>query len=310
MGRGFTPIEIYKTKFYQSERSSNRFLNLSEEQLIELSKKVYKMQEIMTSNLSYSMEKISSLDKYIRTLQYLTNPLICFDLKTYDERLAYLIMMTDPNLITFKEFLKIDLISAFDIAKVSDDEERNRLKIIRNQKISEYETSVREKIGFYDVKLLKYEEMFFKKFFNDKELITEVGCHNQKMIVARARLLENFNNISDYRYLELVRVSQMWLSFVKEEYNFKVATYSVINQYKLLGLTSLEEQLALFILLVDSNLDMLKIYEEESVMKNIEKRIIEQFGYFNKELLILEGKFHARFCPEKQISIWTKTKKR
>ena len=51
---------------------------------------------------------------------------------------------------------------------------------------------------------------------------------------------------------------------------------------------------------------MLKIYEEESRMKNVEDRITEQFGYFDVQLLILEKLFHSRFCPDKELSIWSK----
>ena len=54
---------------------------------------------------------------------------------------------------------------------------------------------------------------------------------------------------------------------------------------------------------------MLRIYEEESMMPKVEERTIEQFGFFNQGLLPLERKFHKRFCPEKKLSIWTKTKK-
>ena len=96
---------------------------------------------------------------------------------------------------------------------------------------------------------------------------------------------------------------------IPEKYDAKVASYSVTRQRKLLGLTSLAEQLAVFILLVDSNLDMLRIYEEESMMKYVEERITEQFGYYDKELLVLERKFHTRFCPDKELSIWSKIKK-
>ena len=67
--------------------------------------------------------------------------------------------------------------------------------------------------------------------------------------------------------------------------------------------------MALFILMVDSNLDMLRIYEEESMMPNIRQRITEEFGYFNMDLLALERKFHKRFCPDKKLSVWSKTKK-
>ena len=62
------------------------------------------------------------------------------------------------------------------------------------------------------------------------------------------------------------------------------------------------------ILLTDSNLDMLRIHEEESMMNITKERIIEQFGYFNTELLVLERKFHNRFCPDKELSIWSMTK--
>ena len=151
--------------------------------------------------------------------------------------------------------------------------------------------------------------MFFKRFFNEKELVTEVGCNNQDKLMVRAKLLKDFNNISNERYDELVSVAQTWLSLGPDKYNSKVAAYSVTNQTKLLGLTNRAEQLALFILLIDNELDMLRIYEEESMIKNVERRIVEEFGYFNKELLVLERKFHDRFCPDKNLSVWTKTKK-
>ena len=309
MAHVFIPTEQYRTKLYQRENNSKRFLELTEEQLSIISKKVHKKQEIMANTVPSNQKKISNLERYQKTLQYLTNPNTYLELRTFDERIAYLIMMTDPNLVTFKEYLKIDLISIVEIDKVEDEKERNRLKQIRNQTISTYKSTVIEKIGFFDVKLINYEDLFFKRFFNEKELITEVGNNNEDKLMIRAKLLKDFNSISDERYEELVEIAQNWLSLVPEEYNFKTATYSVTNQKKLLGLTTSSEQLALFILLIDSNLDILRIYEEESVMKNIEERVIEQFGYFNKELLVLERKFHDRFCPQKKVSAWSKTKK-
>lgn len=301
----FISTEPYRSKFYQKESSFKRFLELSEKQL----SAIYKMTETTPDTLLQQSESISNLLRYQKTLQYLTNPLIHIDLRTYDERIAYLIIMVDPNLITFKEFLKINLISKAEIAKVEDENERDYLTELRKQTISSYKTAVIEKIGFFDEKLLKYEELFFKKFFSEKELITEVGGNNHDNLMIKSKSLKDFSSISDERYKELVSTAQTWLSLVPEKYNIKVAAYSVTHQHKLLGLTSLAEQLALFILLIDSNLDMLRIFEEESMMKIIEERIIEQFGYYNKELLILERKFHNRFCPDKELSIWSKSKK-
>lgn len=309
MALSFTPIERYITRFYHREDSFNNFVELSEEQMSMLAKNVYKSIEAMSDILVQKSDRNSKLKLYQNTLQYLTAPLTYLNLKTFDERVAYLIMMTDPNLVTFKEFLKVDLISSTDIDKVEDEKERNVLNKTREQAISTYKSIVREKIGFFDVKLLKYEELFFKRFFNEKELVTEVGSNNQDSLMIKAKLLNNFNSISDDRYEELVSVAQTWLSLVPERYNSKVASYSVMKQKKLLGLTNLTEQLALFVLLVDSNLDMLKIYEEECTLENIEGRIVNKFGYFNEELLVLERKFHDRFCPDKELSVWSKIKK-
>ena len=309
MASNLIPIELSITRFYLKGNNSKRFLALSEEDLEKLSKRIYIEQDEIAETQSRILGGLSKLERYQKTLQYLTNPHIHLDLKTFDERAAYLIMSLDPNLVIFKEFLKLDLISIADISKVEDEDERNRLNKIRNQTILAYESVVREKIGFFDAKLLKYEEMFFKRFFNERELITEVGCNNQDRLMIKAKALKDFNSISDERYEELVDVAQTWLSLAPERYNSKVAAYSVTNQNKLLGLKNSAEQLALFILLIDSDLDMLRIYEEESMMGVIKERITEQFGYFNTELLVLERKFHDRFYPDKQISIWSKVKK-
>ena len=301
-------IEHYKTKFYAKENSSKRFTDLDEEQLSFLAKRVYKMQEKMADNQMQNFNRIPKLDRYYKTLQYLTNPLIHLELKTYDERMAFMIMMCDPNLVIFKEFLKLDLVSKNEIEEEKDPNKKVQLQQKRSEALLEYENVVREKIGFFDAKLLKYEEMYFKTFFGEKELITEVKNNNHDYLMFKAKLLKNFNGVTDERYEELKEVAQTWLSLCNQEQNINAASYSVNNQKNLLGLKNTAEQLTLFILLVDSELDMLRIFEEESKMPIIEERIIEQFGYFDKELLILEKKYHDRFCPDKELSIWTKQK--
>ncbi len=309
MSSGFIPIEHYRTKFYQKEKQSKRFQDMSEEQLVEIAKKIYRKKEITQENNSYYHQRsISKLDRYQRTLLYLTNPNIHMDIKTFDERLAYLIMVADPELITFKEYLKRNIMSIQQISRIKDEAERERLFTERSQTLNEFETTVREQIGFFDVRLLKYEELFFKRFYNERELITEVGQNNEDNFLLYSVLVNSFDSISDQRYEELVEKAQTWLSLVPDKHRTKVATYSITNQKKLLGLTTMTEQLAFFILVTDPNLDMLRIYEEESMMPNVEERIIEAFGYYNKELLSLEKKFHTRFCPDKKLSIWTETK--
>ena len=304
----FIPVESFQNRFYLKERSSNGFSDLSEDRLSEIAKRVYKRQEMMEDSPVRRTERLSKLERYQKTLLYLTSPQIHLEYKSFDEKLAFLIMVVDPELVTYKEFLKINLMSTSELFKVEDRKERERLMDLRNQTVSGYESTVREKIGFYDPRLLKYEELFFKKFYNDKELVTDVRMNNQDTLMLRARFIKSFDRISDERYEELVELSQLLLSLVPDKYNTSLATYSVIDQKKLLGLKNSYEQLALFVLLVDSDLDMLRIYEEESRMQNVEERIKEHFGYYNTVLLSLERKFHNRFCPDKKVSVWTKTK--
>ena len=306
----FIPIEHYRNKIYSTEKTSKGFLDITEEQLDEIEKKVQKKRKIMDEEpLSYVARKADKLDRYQKTLQYLTTPLIHVELKTFDERIAYMIKMCDPELITYKEFLKSNIISINEITMAEDTDERKRLIREREQALSNYEDNVRRQIGFYDPKLLSYEEVFFKRYYSEKELVTGVNVGNQDALIFRAKFLKNFDGVSDERYEELVSLARGLLSLVPERFNTSSATYSVLEQKKLLGLKTTAEQLALFILLVDNDLDMLRIYEEESMMPVVRKRIIEEFGYFNPELLSLERKYHERFCPDKKISVWTKTKK-
>lgn len=299
----FKPVEYYTSKFYEKGKESKRFMDLTEDDLKELKKKVEEKRQMMSDNVTFRSVHMPKFDVYQSALEYLTNPTIHLKYRTFDERVAFLIMMVDPELVLFREYLKLNVISKEEITKVEDKKERAALLQKRNQAILNFQSTVREKLGFYDAKLIKYEEMYFNKFLGEKELITEVGNNNQEAIIFRAKVLSNFDSISDERFEQLKDIAQGCLSIAP--YDTKVATYSVINQKKLLGLSGMAEQLALFILLVDSELDMLRIYEEESMMSEVERRIIEQFGYYNPELLKLEKKFHKRFCPDKELSFWT-----
>lgn len=309
MALGFIPVEHYRTKFYQKERESKKFQTMDEEQLATVAKKLYRKEEISSNDVNpFQSPRITKLDKYIKVLQYLSNPSIHMEIKTFDERLAYLIMAVDPYLVTFKEFLKINLMTIEEITRIKDLKERNRLFDERNQIICEYESTVRDQIGFFDAKLLKYEELFFKRFYNEKELITQVGQHNEDKFLLLSCLIQSFDSISNERYQELVEKAEVWLSMVPEKYRSKIATYSITNQKDLIGLDTLAEQYAFYILIVDGNLDMLRIYEEESMIPKTEERIQEEFGFYNPSMITLEKLFHSRFCPEKKISIWSDTK--
>lgn len=300
-------LEQCKTKLYQRENFFKYFNDITEEDLVEITKKVYRFLSIMYNpNTTTKPETINDLEKYKRILSYLSNPNIHNDLKTYDERIIFLIIAMDPNLITFKEFLKINILSIEEITKVESKRKRNQLFEERNKTLIEFESKIRSLIGVFDAKLLKYEEIFFKKFYNEKELITEVNQSNEDKFLFYGYHIKSFDSITEERFKELQEKAQTWLSLIPDEYKSKIATYSSTTQKNLIGLKTLAEQFAFYILIVDGNFDMLKIYEEESTMKKVEQRILEEFGFYNKTMIALEKKLHDRFYPDKQLSVWSK----
>ena len=309
MSRKFISIESYQAKLYQKENMSKKFESMAETDLAFIAKRVYKRQEKLSDERKYTAEEFQKLENYVNTLKHLTNPNIHMELPEYDQKIAYLIMSVDPYLITFKEFLKINIPSADEIAKEPDKKKRDTLSEERNETINRYKCRVRKQLGFFDARLLKYEELFFKRFYNKKELITEVGIHSEDSFIILSLLVSSFESISEERYQELKRKADIWLSQVPSKYKTKIATYSIQNQKELIGLTTPEEQLVFFILVVDPNLDILKIYEEESMTETIKERILEQFGYYSNALINFEKLYHSRFCPTKMLSPWTDLKK-
>lgn len=297
----YTP-EYYKTKLYQREREFKKFEKLDEEDLAELAKRIYHKQENRSVNSYFHKDKLTN---YMETIKYLTNPQIHMELKTYDERIAYLIMATDPELNAFKEFLKVDITSS---KKINDEKDENTKKSLITQRESEIlglQSKIREKIGFYDSKLIKYEEVFFYKFICQRELITDV----KKDFISKALYLVNFvtsfNRITDERYEELKEKAELWKTITNKDHDLFTSAYNSMNQAETIGLKSTIEQLVFMVLTADPNLDCLRIYEEESMIQETKRRCTELFNYFDMNLVELEKLYHARFCPEQKLSPWT-----
>ena len=245
------------------------------------------------------------LTRYIQTLVYLTNPLIHMDLKTYDERILYLIMSADPELVSFKEFLKTTLTPKSTIEAETDPKVKQQLIHQREAEVLDLQSRIREKLGFYDSKLVRYEEYYFKKFLSSKVLINKVTQDNISKLLRITPFIKTLTSVTDERFQELQEKAQNWISITNCENDLYTAAYSCLNQSDTIGLNSIIEELVFFILIGDPNLDALRIYEEESRTEDMQNRCIETFNYFNSNLFTLEKLYHDRFCPDKELSPWT-----
>ena len=294
--------EYFRTKLYQKEREFKKFETLSLDDVAKVAKKLYSKQEMNAQSGFFRKDKLT---KYMDTLTYLTNPSIHMELKTYDERIIYLIMSVDPELESFKEFLKTNITPTKVINAEQDPKKQQELISQRESEILEMQTRIRNKIGFYDSKLLKYEETYFKRFISSKELITKVNQDNITKLLRIIPLISSFNDISDERYQILQEKAKEWLATTNCENDLFTAAYSCSEQKETIGLNGIIEELIFLVLIGDPELDLLRIYEEESRMDEVERKCKEAFNYYSKDLITLERLYHERFCPEKTLSPWT-----
>ena len=302
MSYAYHSPEYFRTKLYQKEREFKKFETLSLDDVAKVAKKLYLKQEMNEQSGFFRKDKLT---KYMDTLTYLTNPSIHMELKTYDERIIYLIMSVDPELESFKEFLKTNITPTKVINAEQDQKKQQELISQRESEILEMQTRIRNKIGFYDSKLLKYEETYFKRFISSKELITKVNQDNITKLLRIIPLISSFNDISDERYQILKEKAKEWLATTNCENDLFTAAYSCSEQKETIGLNGIIEELIFLVLIGDPELDVLRIYEEESRMDEVERRCKEAFNYYNKDLITLERLYHERFCPKKTLSPWT-----
>lgn len=302
MSYAYHSPEYFRTKLYQKEREFKKFETLSLDDVAKVAKKLYLKQEMNEQSGFFRKDKLT---KYMDTLTYLTNPSIHMELKTYDERIIYLIISVDPELESFKEFLKTNITPTKVINAEQDQKKQQELISQRESEILEMQTRIRNKIGFYDSKLLKYEETYFKRFISSKELITKVNQDNITKLLRIIPLISSFNDISDERYQILKEKAKEWLATTNCENDLFTAAYSCSEQKETIGLNGIIEELIFLVLIGDPELDVLRIYEEESRMDEVERRCKEAFNYYSKDLITLERLYHERFCPEKTLSPWT-----
>ncbi len=242
---------------------------------------------------------------YIDTLKYLTNPSIHTEFPTYDERIFFLIQSVDPDLFMYKEFVSAGVISKAKIENASDFEEKEFLSNIRRNQLNDYISKVRNKMGFFDYKLLSYETDLCRFLYKDK-LNSSIKIDYIEKLFNKSNLINSFNNIDNDRLEKLNIISRQWYEKANNPKDYNTLAYNILTKSKALELDSYEEQLLLFIIVADPNLKLLDIYEEESKYNMIKKRSLVELGFYNKKLISLEKKYHERFYPEKKIKKFEK----
>lgn len=131
----------------------------------------------------------------------------------------------------------------------------------------------------------KTKIMMLKKFFAQKEKF------------------HDFQELSEEDYIKVDGLVKDFLSKNKNfshyiKNNIHVVMPFVLDQDKEL---TYDEKVLAFILAVDRDLNALRIYEEESMMPNIQKRCLEKLRFYNPTFIQFEKSFYKKFRSQDKL---------
>ena len=301
---GTKSINTLQRQLHSRSVSFNNFKNITVQEIEDMKETIAAKKKFSEAN-NKSIDINSGLTNYQNTLRYLTNPTISQELKTFDEKILYLILSCDPELLMMETFIGSDITPSSRINDEEDEKKKQQLQAKRKEELDSFANKVRELIGFYDPNLLKYESILHRGLMKKAGLVSDVKTPSLESLLKRTWMVKNINIINNQNLIRLRAIASMWLNEAKDPQDLNSLAYNLQNRYRDLHIYNVEEQIILFILIADPELDLLRIFEEESNYKGIQRRAIAELGFYNKGLINVEQLYHDKFEPDKKLSAWT-----
>jgi len=278
-------INLYnlEEKIFRNSDSFQGFKNISESR--------YKYIEELANKFKGTVIGKTKLEKYVNLVQFLTcgkgrystnatvNNLL---FKSFDEVILFYILCCDENLVAYDNFL-----------------------FTEEKKDAEIKT--RKEIGICNDKLIRFERSLYLS--QKQSLITDVKANFGTYLKILIQYKHNFKTITKERYNEIKDFSKIWLSNQNTKYIYNTLVFNIFFQKELLNLKDSSEILLFVILCLDPNYKLLTIYEEESRINPLVKRIKNEIGIFDTKLLLIEQECHDTFNPNYEYSEWVYQKK-
>lgn len=269
----------FSKRLYSYDKDYNKFANITSNKIEELTLIINNYKRINRNNND------SLFTAYIKVLNYLLeNEHIKFFL-TFDEKIFILIGIIDPELNIFKEYFTA---SPY---KSSDDKKTT-------------ERQIRKKFGFFEPYLIKYESEIYRSLKTPTEFLSHVKIDLTNELLKPAFLVRSFDDLTDEEVSEIKNKAMLFVAET-EDTNKETISFNAFYSNNILNINSVKERIAFFITVFDPDLNILRIYEEESKIDKSKERIIEEIGFYHSELIRLEQIYHKRFCPDKKVSIWS-----
>jgi hypothetical protein len=302
----YTPdMDILKIKFYQRKHFSKDFDNITEEDVKRIEERVNDFRTRVLDGKELNEVTFHERNAlYASALRYLVSPTIGQEFPTYDERMLFLIKLMDPDVTIAQAYMQAPFKTSYEIAKADEEEkeyclEHNRkLRAIINNEIVKM-------VGFTDPDFVFFERKYYAKFIRPNQLEKNITSNFVNELFDICKCVRHFRTVTPENYETSVELAKNYLAQFDETPSANTIAFNLLKQNKAVGGDNTIKQIALlFILLVDPELNMLKIYYDESMYPKMEERSMEELGFYNPELLRLEVEYHRAFTPEKKISEW------
>lgn len=275
----------YRRKFYSGVKDFKSFSEVGED-IAERS------QNILNKKFPEDKYPKCSLKKYLAILDYLLDS-ESEELPSFDEKIMFLIHAIDPDLTIYFYSLRNGY-------SENDNTEGN------NKKADDLISFIEKVVGSLDVQLLKYEEIYFRKYLKCSDIISYVNRDYSSKFFKSFKNIESFDDVSDTTFQVLSIKSAEFAKKCKDPQNINTVCFNMSNPNSFPETRYPTHKIIFFILTIDPELNALKIYEEESNVSNIKARMIEELGFYHEDLIRIEKMYRKKFMPEYYASEWAK----
>jgi hypothetical protein len=295
-------------RLFQRDSSFENFDSIDEDTYIRVDQEAERFKKYLPELSKQNSGFSGKLRDYVAILNYLIAPNVHFKLKSYDERILFLILTLDPDLNAFYTYIATQFPkkpTPIPFVKDTRDETEKKLDeaeyndsvaIIKNAMIS----SIRDQIGTYDPHIIKYEEAYFNTFVKHISLVSDSKIDYGYFLSFMFNKVENFSSVSQERFEEINEVAQDYLS-ISDSFDYSTTLFHILRQRDLLHLRNKSEQLLFFILTLDPNLSILKTYSEAGNFGKLFEFMDTEFGFVSHKAWATEEFYRRKFAPDIEL---------
>lgn len=275
----------YKKIFYSSSNEFLSFANLD-------SKTISKIIDTISIIFPETEYPRNSLNRYLSVLKYLMNSKENKDFHLYDEKIAFLIQAIDPELSIYWKLLTVGY-------SIQEEEK------IKDEKADAIIRFIEQTVGAFDTQFLKYEEIYFQKVLKDGNIYSHIQQDSSKKFFDSLKLITSFDNVKDIEFQILHKKAEEYLTMCENPQSLPTLCFNMDNPNSVLELYTIYYKAIFSILVLDPELNGLRIYAEESSIESVRERMIKELGFYHENFGRLEELYRRRFLPDLKISEWT-----